>query len=138
MREICVNDYGDRKFFLFGDGIFNNACTRQHLRTYYSIDGANPDAEKKQQNAAMSRMRSSVEHSIGSIKNMFPHVSTWKNFKILDGGARKAADMFLAATLLYNCKAVLYGNQTSTKFGYNKENMPQSIQEYFDMLRAVE
>ncbi|GMI32617.1 hypothetical protein TrCOL_g12177 [Triparma columacea] len=138
MREICVNDHGGRQFFLFGDGIFNNVSTKHHLRTYYSIDEDNPNADKKQQNAAMSRMRSSVEHSIGSIKNVFPHVSTWKNFKILDGGARKAADMFLAATLLYNCKAVLYGNQTGSKFGYNKQHMPQSIQEYFDMLRAVE
>lgn len=118
--ERSMNDANGHPFAVYGDPAYP---LRPHLMCPYK--GANLTPAQEDFNAEMSKLRQCVEWGFGDIVTNFAFVDFRKNLKIF---LQPIGKIYLAATLMTNCRACLYGNQTSVYFGVN----PPSLEQYLN------
>ena len=80
--------------------------------------------QMKNFNAAMSKVRISVEWLFGDISTYFKFVDYKKNLKLYLNSIGK---IYIVSAILRNAHTCIYGNQTSTYFNLD----PPTLQEYF-------
>ena len=121
--ENNMNDAHGHPFSVYGDPAYP---LRVHLICPFR--GAVVTPQQEQFNAAMSTVRQSVEWGFQEVVTNFAFVDFRKNLKIL---LQPIGKFYLVATLFANCKACLYGNQTSQYFGLD----PPSLESYLGNTR---
>ncbi|KAJ8017757.1 hypothetical protein HOLleu_44613 [Holothuria leucospilota] len=84
---------------------------------------ANITRDQEAFNAAMSKVRISVEWSFGDILNYFKFTDYKKSQKVLSACGK----MYIVSGLLTNAHTCVHKNNTSTYFGLD----PPSLEEYF-------
>ena len=107
--EQRMHDAQGMPFALYGDPAYP---LREHLMCPYR--GAVLTNDQRRFNHAMSQVRQCVEWGFGDVRTNFAFVDYKKNQRLL---LQPVGKYYKVAVLLTNCRACLYGNQTSEYFG---------------------
>ncbi len=88
-------------------------------------------AQEEAFDQVMSTLRQSIEWDFGDITRTFAFPDFQKNLKLYfqPVGALVGA-LYKPATILTNCRACLYGSQTSQYFAVQPPSLPPSLQDY--------
>lgn len=116
---------GADKLYLYGDSGYplKGKLITPHL-------GANFTPEKKLFNETMSKLRICVEWEFGELFEQFAFLGYKNNQKI---NLQPVGKYMIVATILKNCQACLYGNQTSIYFNVD----PPSLEGYLQNNRQL-
>ena len=96
---------------IFGDSAYK---PRSRVRSYYHADEENPIANFVRWNAAMKKIRISIEWNYGYTATLFRYICNKQKLKIL--GSDKVMKVYTVATLFRNFHIAAYGGQTSNYF----------------------
>lgn len=111
-------DANGNLYYIYGDAAYPiSPCVITPFK------GANVTPEQHHFNQVMSSVRISVEWAFGDITRTFAFTDFKKNLKLF---LQPIDAIYKAAVIFVNCRACLYGNQTSEYF----QMEPPSIQEY--------
>ena len=117
-QRMTMPDHDGTVFSLYGDLAYP---LRVHLIT--SFKGAFFNNQDTIFNSIMSKLRPSVEWTLGKILSLFAFVDYKKNQKLF---LQPVAKYYLVATLLTNCHTCLNGSVTSEYFNL----LPPTLEEY--------
>lgn len=114
VAELQANEPAVDQCVIFGDSAYS---TQSHLRSYGDVG---------RWNAAMKKVRISIEWDYGTTGSLFPYLNNKRKLQML--GSSKVAKVYSVCTLLKNCHVILYGCQTSNYFDVS---LPNNFIEYY-------